>query len=64
MHLCVDAQYASGGERAGEQLLLRLVRELRRSTRRLKGVRKLELYYVKGRTPGSRFRLEGKAAAV
>ena len=64
MHLCIDAHYASGGERAGEQLLLRLVRELRRSTRRMKGVRRLELYYVKGRAASSRWRPEGKLAAV
>ncbi len=45
MHLSIDAEYASGGTRSGEQLLLRLLREVRRSTRRVKGVRRVELYY-------------------
>jgi hypothetical protein len=49
MHLGITAEYVSGGPRADEQLLLRLLREVRRSTRRVKGVRRLELYYVKGR---------------
>lgn len=49
MHLGVAAEYASGGFRAGEQLLLRLLREVRRSTRLMKGVRRLELFYVRGR---------------
>lgn len=49
MHLGITAEYASGGPRADEQLLLRLLREVRRSTRRVKGVRRLDLYYVKGR---------------
>ena len=46
MHLGITAEFASGGPRAGEQLLLRLLREVRRSTRRVKGVRRLELYYA------------------
>lgn len=49
MHLGVAAEYASGGIRADEQLLLRLLREVRRSTRLVKGVRKLELFYVRKR---------------
>jgi hypothetical protein len=61
MHLSIAAEYASGGPRAGEQLLLRLLREVRRSTRRMKGVRTLELYYVKGRAASNRWRL-AKAA--
>jgi hypothetical protein len=61
MHLSIAAEYASGGIRSGEQLLLRLLREVRRSTRRMKGVRRVELYYVKGRTSGNRWRL-AKAA--
>ena len=48
MHLGITAEFASGGPRAGEQLLLRLLREVRRSTRRVKGVRRLELYYASG----------------
>ena len=49
VHLGVAAEFASGGKRAHEQLLLRLLRELRRSSRRIKGVRHLELYYLSGR---------------
>jgi hypothetical protein len=49
MHLGITAEFASGGPRAGEQLLLRLLREVRRSTRRVKGVRRLELFYASGR---------------
>lgn len=54
MHLGIAAEFASGGERAGEQLLLRLLREVRRSTRRMKGVRRLELYYATGRSSTQR----------
>jgi hypothetical protein len=60
MHLGIAAEFASGGPRANEQLLLRLLREVRRSTRRVKGVRRLELYY--GRVAASRWRVDTKAA--
>lgn len=63
MHLGISAEYASGGPRADEQLLLRLLREVRRSTRRVKGVRRLELYYVRGRNVGTRWRAADKALA-
>jgi hypothetical protein len=56
MHLGILPEYAAGGSRAGEQLLLRLLREVKRSTRRLKGVRRLELYYMKGRAHAPRWR--------
>jgi hypothetical protein len=56
MHLSIAAEYASGGPRSCEQLLLRLLREVRRSTRRMKGVRRLELYYLKGRAATNRWR--------
>jgi hypothetical protein len=46
VHLGVAAEFASGGIRAHEQLLLRLLRELRRSSRRIKGVQHFELYYA------------------
>ena len=46
VHLGVAAEFASGGMRAREQLLLRLLRELRRSSRRIKGVEHFELYYA------------------
>src|SRR5262245_33158323 len=61
MHLGITAEFASGGPRAGEQLLLRLLREVRRSTRRVKGVRSLELYYATGRTATQRWRVPSKA---
>lgn len=62
VHLSVSAEYTSGGPRADEQLLLRLLREVRRSTRRVKGVRRLELFYIKERTTANRWR-EAKALA-
>jgi len=49
VHLGVAGEFASGGLRSGEQLLLRLLRELRRSSRRIKGVRHFELFYLSGR---------------
>lgn len=62
VHLGISAEYASGGPKAAEQLLLRLLREVRRSTRRMKGVRRLELFYIKERTTTHRWR-EAKALA-
>jgi hypothetical protein len=60
MHLSIAAEYASGGRMAGSQLLLRLLREVRRNARRMKGVRRLELYYLrKGR--GATGRVAAKA---
>src|SRR5215831_12321365 len=49
VHLGVAAEFASGGMRSNEQLLLRLLRELRRCSRRIKGVQHFELYYASGR---------------
>lgn len=62
MHLSVAAEFASGGPRADEQLLLKLLREVRRSTRRMKGVRSLELYYARGRNQTARWQGEPKLA--
>ena len=62
VHLSVSAEYTSGGTKSAEQLLLRLLREVRRSTRRMKGVRRLELFYIKERTTSNRWR-EAKALA-
>jgi hypothetical protein len=56
VHLGVAPEYASGGPKAGEQLLLRLLREVRRSSRRMKGVRHVELFYIKERSASSRWR--------
>ncbi len=61
MHLSIAAEFASGGPHAGEQLLLRLLREVRRSTRRVKGARRMELYYATGRAATQRWRLPAKA---
>jgi len=49
VHLGISAEFASGGKRAHEQLLLRLLRELRRSSRQIKGVQSFELFYLAGR---------------
>lgn len=49
LHVGVAEVFASGGPRADEFLLLRMLRELRRSSRRVKGVQRLELYYLTGR---------------
>jgi hypothetical protein len=49
VHLGIAAEFASGGKRASEQLLLRLLRELRRNSRRIKGVQSFELLYLAGR---------------
>ena len=54
LHVSVASEYATGGWKANEHLLLRLLRELRRSTRRVKGVRRIELFYLRGRSPSSR----------
>lgn len=62
MHIGIAAEYASGGPKAGTQLLLRLLREVRRSTRRMKGVRRVELYYATRRTASPRWRVPSKAA--
>jgi hypothetical protein len=62
MHIGVAGEYASGGPQAGAQLLLRLLREVRRSARRVKGVRSLELYYATRRNDANRWRDAAKAA--
>jgi hypothetical protein len=49
VHLGVAQEFASGGKYAHEQLLLRLLRELRRSTRRIKGIEHFQLFYGSGR---------------
>lgn len=49
VHLGIAAEFATGGQRAHEQLLLRMLRELRRSSRRIKGVQNFELLYLSGR---------------
>jgi hypothetical protein len=56
VHLGIAAEYASGGSRSADQLLLRLLREVRSSTRRMKGVRRIELFYIKERAASARWR--------
>ncbi len=53
VHLGIAAEFARGGVRAQEQLLLRMLRELRRSSRRIKGVQSFELFYLSGRSRSS-----------
>lgn len=62
VHLGVAAEFASGGIRAHEQLLLRLLRELRRSSRRIKGVQHFELYYGRDRAHARQPRLSSAYA--
>jgi hypothetical protein len=45
LHLGLAEQYCSGGEREGANLLLRLVREIRRTSKRVRGVRRLSVHY-------------------
>jgi hypothetical protein len=49
MHLGIDKEFSAGGPQSETHLLFRLLRELRRSGRRLKGVRRLEVAYLSGR---------------
>lgn len=49
LHLGIAEEFTTDGPRSGEHLLLRLVRELHRSSRRLKGVRRMEVLYLSGR---------------
>jgi hypothetical protein len=42
---------------------LKLLREVRRSTRRVKGIRSMDLYYATGRTATPRWRGPNKAMA-
>jgi hypothetical protein len=45
LHLGISEEYCAGGPRASAKLPLRLMREVRRSSRRLKGVRRLHVLY-------------------
>ena len=49
LHLGIAEEFATDGPRSGEHLLFRLLRELRRCSRRLKGVRRMEVVYLSGR---------------
>ena len=45
LHLGISEEYCAGGPQAATKLPLRLMRELRRSSRRMKGVRGLHVVY-------------------
>jgi len=45
LHIGLAEEYCAGGERESLKLLLRMLRELRRSSRRVKGVRRLKVAY-------------------
>jgi hypothetical protein len=45
LHLGLSEEFCAGGEREELNLLLRLMREIRRSSRRVKGVRHLSVLY-------------------
>ncbi|MGB5104221.1 MAG: hypothetical protein WBO04_13025 [Steroidobacteraceae bacterium] len=45
LHIGIAEPYCAGGEREGWNLLLRLMKEIRRSSKRLKGVRRLNVLY-------------------
>jgi hypothetical protein len=50
LHLGLSEEYCAGGEREQLNLLLRLMKEIRRSSRRVKGVRRLNVLYGEQRT--------------
>jgi hypothetical protein len=45
LHIGLSEQYCAGGERENLNLLLRLMKEIRRSSRRVKGVRRVSVMY-------------------
>ena len=45
LHIRLREEYCAGGDREGLNLLLRLMKEIRRSSRRVKGVRRLRVLY-------------------
>lgn len=49
MHLVVAEEYAAGGPKADQHLLLRLVQAVRRVARRTSGIRHVELLYAQSR---------------
>lgn len=50
LHVGLDEKYCAGGERESAKLLLRLVKEIRRSSKRVRGVRRLSVHYGTQRT--------------
>ncbi len=45
LHVSISSEFASGGALCSNQLLLRMLREIRRCGQRLKGIKRVELYY-------------------
>jgi len=45
LHIGLGEEYCAGGERESLNLLLRLMQEIRRSAKRVKGVRRLSVHY-------------------
>jgi hypothetical protein len=45
LHIGLSEEYCAGGERENLNLLLRLMKEIRRSSRRVKGVRRVSVMY-------------------
>ena len=45
VHVGLAEEYCAGGERESANLLLKLIQEIRRSARRVKGVRRLSVHY-------------------
>lgn len=50
LHIGLSEEYCAGGERGNLNLLLRMMREIRRSSRRVKGVRRLSVAYGEPRS--------------
>ena len=49
LHIGIAEEFTTDGPRSEEHLLFRLLRELWRCSRRLKGVRRMEVVYLSGR---------------
>jgi hypothetical protein len=45
LHIGLAEEYCAGGERESLNVLLRLMKEIRRSSKRVKGVRRLSVHY-------------------
>jgi hypothetical protein len=45
LHIGLSEEYCAGGDRESVNLLLRLMKEIRRSSKRVKGVRRLSVHY-------------------
>jgi len=61
LHVSIGAEFASGGALCRNQLLLRMLREIKRCSLRLKGVKRVELYYQAERHRQRRHQLSTSA---